>query len=205
MNPFHVLFLLELVRCALSSRMLTGKDAMDNSPGLQHEQSAVPIAEDKGQPSQTEQAEGEDDENGLMVYTTPVDYRSWALEQRPVLEAQGEEVVLMSEIFTHVGPRCPDESPEEYGKRYTDTMNAMIARGVKILNDQGTADMAPTMASIGGHRFDIGPESGITRKEYREFGDWLWSDEAESKGFEGVPERFMKFHVRQSSERGQTE
>lgn len=72
---------------------------------------------------------------------------------------------------------------------------------MQILNAQTTADTAPNVASIGGHDFEIGPVSGITKKEYREFEDWRSSDEAKAKGFEGAAARFMKFHIGRSSGR----
>ena len=129
-----------------------------------------------------------------MVYRTPKDYRTSALRQREVLQAEGKVVILQSELPSHI-PRQPDEPGADYAKRFTETMNGMIRRGVMILNDQTTADVSPDVFGIGGHEFDVGPKSGITKKEYREFSDWMGSDEAEEKGYEGVPERFRRFEV----------
>lgn len=119
-----------------------------------------------------------------------------ALAERPKLQAEGHEVVLQSEVFST--PRLPAESDAQYAKRISETMNDMIRRGVMILNDQCTADVAPDFFSIKNHSFDVGPKSGITKKEYREFNEWIDSVwEAEEAGIEdvSVPEKFRNFEV----------
>lgn len=140
-------------------------------------------------------AEDDDDDDALMVHYEPKDNRSWALSEREKRRSQGEEVVLMSELPSLIS-REPNQSNADYAKRYVDKMKELANRGVAVLNDQCTGDVAPDVFSIGGHDFDVGPQSGVTKKEYREFGEWLGSEEAEEKGYEGVPERFLKFEKR---------
>lgn len=169
----------------------------------QPQQQADQVAESKTQEVRPDEQPDEDDDNAPMVHYIPKDYRSWAFAERETLQSQGEEVVLMSELPTLI-PREPDESGTEYVRRYTNKMNEMIRRGVSILNDQCNGDVAPNLFTVGGHDFDVGPESGITKRQYREFGEWIGSEEAGEKGYEGVPRRFLKFEV-QGSRGAETE
>lgn len=133
-----------------------------------------------------------------MIHKVPKDYRTSALRDRARLEAEGQEGILQSELPSHIR-RQPDESDEEYTKRFADMMNSMIQRGVHILNDKTTHDVAPNSFIVHGREFNVGPESGITKGEYREFSRWMGS-KAGAEGYEGVPEEFRKFEVRKVSE-----
>lgn len=129
-----------------------------------------------------------------MVYTTPRDYATWARNERERLIQDGADpasVILSSEVRNHV-PRREGESPADYTKRYVDVMNGMLTRGVKILNDQTTADQVPDQFRCSGGTFDLGPSSGATKREYREFTQWL--DKARKEDtFPEVPEQWKKF------------
>lgn len=129
-----------------------------------------------------------------MIHTYPVDYRTNALRERVRLESEGKEVIFQSELSSHI-PRQPDESDGDYAKRFSDTMNGMIQRGVHILGDKITHNTAPNLFSIYGREFDVGPESGITKGEYRDFSQWMGSKQAEEEGYEGMPEIYRKFEV----------
>ena len=97
-------------------------------------------------------------------------------QERDRLIAEGANpasVILQSELHNHI-IRREGKSVGDYMKRYSDDMNAMIRRGVSILNDLLTADMVPSgFRTEDGRFFDLGPESGATKGEYREFGQWL--------------------------------
>lgn len=143
---------------------------------------------------QSEDPNDANHDDAPMIHTYPVDYRANALRNRVLLEAEGKEVFLQSELPSHI-PRQPNESDVDYTKRFSDTMNSMIQRGVYILSDEITHDIAPSIFDIYGREFDVGPESGITKGEYRDFSQWMGSKQAEEEGYEGMPERFRKFEV----------
>lgn len=177
-----------------------------NAEGLGPEQAVMSAERAQEVPSSSEThaehaqpvaAAYDDDDDAPMVHKTPADYRSWALEERKKLQAEGHEVVLQSEVGSLVR-REPDEAPADYAKRYVEAMNAMIGRGVMILNDVTTANVRPDKATIGGRKFDIGSGSGITKKEYREFSEWVDSfkdvGEDDIPGV-AVPEKFRKFEI----------
>ncbi|KAF2441669.1 hypothetical protein P171DRAFT_434320 [Karstenula rhodostoma CBS 690.94] len=130
-----------------------------------------------------------------MVYKTPRDYATWAREKRSQRMASGADpasIILQSELRTRI-PREKNESPADYVKRYAETMNAMIRDGVTILNDQTTADVVPDgFGTADGRYFNLGPGSGATKGEYREFGEWFrqFCDGGEVGE---VPERWKKF------------
>lgn len=133
----------------------------------------------------------DDDDDSLMVHTTEVDYAGHARKHREELLAEGKEVVLMSELSTLI-PCREGESAGDYVNRYADGMNDMIRRGVYILSDQITHDVAPGGFHIDGHDFDVGPESGVTKKEYREFSELLGRGDL---SYDDIPQRFKKFEV----------
>jgi hypothetical protein len=98
-----------------------------------------------------------DSDDEPMVYEIPVDYAALTRQDRDHLIAEGadpDSVILQSELHNHV-IRREGESIDDYTKRYTDTMNAMIRRGVSILNDLLTADMLPSGFGTEDGRFFI--------------------------------------------------
>lgn len=145
-----------------------------------------------------------------MVYITPRDYASFARERRAQLLSEGvdpKSIVFMSEIQNYLPSRAEDESPADYTKRYVDMMNSMIHRGVQILNDECTANVKPSGFGLAdGRQFDLGPKSGATKREYRDFGEW-WDcvthtdndgddEEEETKQRQvDIPKRFQKFEI----------
>jgi hypothetical protein len=140
-----------------------------------------------------EAPQNSDDE--LMVYETPHDYATQAREQRERLIKNGADpasIVLQSEIGNHV-PRQEGEAPVEYSQRFVECMGAMLARGVVILNDMSTADVVPSgFGTADGRTFDLGPGSGATKREFREFTQWF--EEALDEGvLPEVPEKWKKF------------
>ena len=142
-----------------------------------------------------------DSDDELMVYETPRDYGSWARQERDRRVASGTDsdmVILQSEVRDHV-PRQDGESAAEYVKRYSNTMNSMIRRGVVILNDQCTADVVASSFSTGdGRCFDLGPGSGATKGEFREFGRWFF-EITKAGTIPEVPEKWKKFQKQESS------
>lgn len=137
----------------------------------------------------------DDDDDAPMVYVTPNDYASWAIKEKEVMRSQGEEAILQSEVKGMV-PRHDGESPGDYAKRYSDFMNELVRRGVSILNDQTTHDQVPDRFFIPGHEFNVGPKSGVTKREYREFTEWI-SAVSEGVSDEDIPERFRKYEIAQ--------
>ncbi|KAJ5273430.1 hypothetical protein N7478_008555 [Penicillium angulare] len=129
-----------------------------------------------------------------MVYETPKDYAIFARRERERRIAEGADpnsVIFQSEIRNHV-PRQEGEPPAEFVKRYSQTMNSMIQRGVVILNDQCTADVvASGFDTADGRYFDLGPGSGATKGDFRKFSEWF--DESEGGELNEVPERWLKF------------
>ncbi|KAJ4165707.1 hypothetical protein LMH87_007328 [Akanthomyces muscarius] len=142
-----------------------------------------------------------DSDDELMVYETPRDYGSWARQERDRRLASGTDpdmVILQSEVRDHV-PRQGGESGAEYAKRYCNTMNSMIGRGVVILNDQCTADVVASSFRTGdGRRFDLGPGSGATKGEFRKFGRWF-SKSTKAGTIREVPEQWKKFEKQEPS------
>ncbi|KAK6004237.1 hypothetical protein QM012_009087 [Aureobasidium pullulans] len=139
---------------------------------------------------------GSDDEP--MVYKTPKDYATSARQSREHLIAQGSDpstIILLSELPNHIQPRQENESLDDFAKRYSQTMNAMIKKGTRILNDQCTADVvASVFGTADGRVFDLGSGSGATKKEFREFGEWFKGiPKMGQKVMVEVPERWLKF------------
>lgn len=139
----------------------------------------------------------QDPDDELLVHETPRDYATAARQERDRLIAEGEDpdtVVLSSELYNRV-LRREDESSEDFVKRYAEELNAMIGRSVKILNDQCVADVVPDgFGAAGGRYFDLGPESGVTKREYREFNQWF-SEWSEAGQLDDVPEKWAKFET----------
>ncbi|KAJ5771981.1 hypothetical protein N7520_002510 [Penicillium odoratum] len=129
-----------------------------------------------------------------MVYTIPKDYATLARQERDSLLAEGvdpDSIILMSELHNQV-PREENDSVNEYTKRYANTLMDLTRRGCRILNDRITAEALPdTFHTVSGKVFDLGPDSGATKGEYREFNRWLL-------GVQGVeqievPEKWLRF------------
>lgn len=132
-----------------------------------------------------------------MVHFTPIDFAAVAREERDRLIAQGtdpDSIIFMSE-FSRRFPQQESESNQNFSHRRSTTMKAMVADNVTILNDQGNGNRVPDrFPSKDGRYFDLGPESGVTKGEYREFTEWfykVWRAE-EGQVYE-VPERWLKF------------
>ncbi|KNG86740.1 hypothetical protein ANOM_005893 [Aspergillus nomiae NRRL 13137] len=158
------------------------------------------MSEEQHQPSgiihsESAQSYRDDSDDEPMVYETPQDYATSARQERDRLIAEGadpDSVVLQSEVKNYV-PRQDGDSSTDFVKRYVEIMNAMIGRGICILNDQCTADMVPTgFGPIDGRFFDLGPGSGATKREYREFSEWF-SEASETVRIYEVPEMWLKF------------
>ncbi|KAH0030080.1 hypothetical protein KCU78_g3163, partial [Aureobasidium melanogenum] len=137
-----------------------------------------------------------DSDNEPMVYETPVDYATSARQERERLIAQGTDpntIILQSELHNHIPQRRKDESTSDFAERYSQAINAMITSGVSILNDQCTADVvASAFGTADGRFFDLGPGSGATKREFREFGKWF--EEVSRTGqVVQVPDRWLKF------------
>ena len=167
---------------------LNEKDTMSSTSA---DQEAEPTSK---QPS--ENVPDDSDDDALMVHVTPADNAITAPVERDRLRSEGQEAYLMSEIPTLI-PRREGEAGGDYAKRYSEYMNSLIARGVSILADNVTHNAAPNAFTVDGHTFDVGPHSGITKKEYREFGDWLASEGA---SYSEVPERFKRFEVAEGTD-----
>lgn len=169
-----------------------------SKPKLSAGQEFIEHRSDTVQPESI-QGSPHDSDDEPMVYETPRDYATWARQERDRLIAEGtspDMVILQSEVRNYV-PRKEDESAVDFTKRYVETMNSMIARGVMILNDQCKGDVVPsTFGTADGRWFDLGPGSGATKGEFREFGKWFDGMESEEVGqgeaYE-VPEKFRKF------------
>ncbi|KAE8142327.1 hypothetical protein BDV38DRAFT_236364 [Aspergillus pseudotamarii] len=136
-----------------------------------------------------------DSDDEPMVYVTPRDYATSARQERDRLIAEGADpnsIIFQSEVKNYV-PRQDGDSPTDFAKRYVETMKAMIGRGVSILNDQCTADMVPCGFETTDRRFfDLGPGSGATKREFREFSQWF-SEVSEKGQMYEVPEKWLKF------------
>jgi hypothetical protein len=132
-------------------------------------------------------------DNELLVHKTPRDYAGSARRKRERLIAEGTDpnnVLLQSELFT----RKAGETVEDFTRRLSAEMKAARDRGAIILNDMSVADVKPDFFQVRGKAFDLGRNSGVTRGEYREFGEWFVRvmDEKEDRVLE-VPERWRKF------------
>ncbi|KGO39396.1 hypothetical protein PEX1_022710 [Penicillium expansum] len=136
-----------------------------------------------------------DSDDEPMIYEIPMDYAAFSRQERDRLIAEGADpnsVILQSELHNHI-IRREGESIDDYAKRYSDTMNAMIRRGVSILNDLLIADVVPSeFGTEDGRFFDLGPESGATKREYREFSQWISEVSVAGQTYE-VPEKWLKF------------
>lgn len=137
------------------------------------------------------------DDNEPMVYETPYDYAADARQKRDWLLSMGADpdtMVLQSEIKNHVPPG-DNEPGAECAARYVATMKDMIKRNVMILNDQSTGDSVATGFGLpDGRHFDLGPKSGVTKGEFRAFGQW-WIGVYDADGEIEVPERWLKFQT----------
>ncbi|CAL5871611.1 uncharacterized protein PFLUO_LOCUS5864 [Penicillium psychrofluorescens] len=150
--------------------------------------------------SESAQGHGEDgvphdSDDEPMVYETPQDYATLARQERDRLIFEGEDpdsVIFQSELRNHI-LRREGESAAELAKRCSETINAMISRGVTILNDQSTTDVeASGFTTADGRFFDLGPGSGATKGEFREFSQWF-SEMSEAGQMHEVPEKWLKF------------
>nr|POF17503.1 short-chain dehydrogenase/reductase tropg [Quercus suber] len=130
-----------------------------------------------------------DSDDEPMVYRTPRDYATLARGQRDRLIAEGADpdpIILLSEIRNHV-PAREGEPSADFAKRYVETMKAMMSLGVSVLNDQFTADVvASGFATPDGRHFDLGPGSGATKGEFREFREWFMKIEQSDQAYENV-------------------
>lgn len=140
-------------------------------------QQEAPAHHSKVMYSESSQTHGDDgarhdSDDKPMVYRISKDYATIARQERQSLLAEGadpDSVILQSELHNYV-PRRESDSVDDYTKRYADTMMDMTRRGVRILNDMLTGDTMPdTFGTASGRTFDLGPESGSTKGEYREF------------------------------------
>ncbi|KNG84344.1 hypothetical protein ANOM_009499 [Aspergillus nomiae NRRL 13137] len=150
--------------------------------------------ETHSEPAQVDGAPHDSDDEP-MVYEIPHDYAVSARQERDHLLAAGvspDSVILQSEIGNQI-PQVEGESPADFAKRYAETMNDMIAHGVCILNDQCIADAVPSgFETIDGKFFDLGPGSGATKGEFREFSRWF-DETLEAGQMHEVPEKWLKF------------
>ncbi|KAJ5735615.1 uncharacterized protein N7483_000740 [Penicillium malachiteum] len=156
-------------------------------------QSSKAMYSESAQPHGDDEARHDSDDEP-MVYMIPRDYATAAREERQSLLAEGadpDSIILQSELHNYV-PRKENDTVNEYTKRYADTMMDMTRRGVRILNDMLIADPVPTtFGTASGKFFDLGPKSGTTKGEYREFMQWLFGVQ-EAEHIE-VPEKWLKF------------
>jgi hypothetical protein len=136
-----------------------------------------------------------DSDDEPMVYETPRDYATSARQERDRLIDEGanpDSIIFQSELRNHI-LRQEGESSADFAKRYVNTINAMVGRGVSILNDQCTTDVvASGFRTADGRFFDLGPGSGATKREFREFGQWF-SEMSEAGQMYEVPEKWLKF------------
>lgn len=162
-------------------------------------QQEAPAQHSKAMYSESAQTHGDDgtrhdSDDEPMVYRISKDYATIARQERHSLLAEGagpDSVILQSELHNYV-PRRENDSVDQYTKRYADTMMDMTRRGVRILNDMLTGDTMPdTFGTASGKVFDLGPESGSTKGEYREFRRWLLG--VQEAGQIDVPEKWLKF------------
>jgi len=135
-------------------------------------------------------------DNEPMVYVTPVDYANEARQERDRLVAEGvdpDSIILMSEVENHVPQREDRQSSVDLAASWVETLRAMTGQGITILNDQSTADVVPGgYVTPDGRYFDLGPGSGATKGEYREFVQW-WERASAASEPEDVPLKWLKF------------
>ncbi|RAO72316.1 uncharacterized protein BHQ10_008328 [Talaromyces amestolkiae] len=162
---------------------------------MMSEQAALERRSDDMTQPETSQSHDSDDEP--MVYVTSKDYATIARQTRDRLIAEGadpDSVIFQSDL-PKIIQRQEGESRTDFAKRFSATMNDMIKRGVLILNDTCTADVvASGFRFRGGRRFDLGPRSGATKREFREFSKWF-SDNANTGEVPEVPEKWLKFEM----------
>lgn len=136
-----------------------------------------------------------DSDDEPMVYETLHDYATSARQTRDRLIAKGadpDSVIFESELHNHI-PRREGESPADSSKRYNETINAMRGRGVVLLNDECTADVrASGFNTADGRFFDLGPGSGVTKGEFRQFSQWFSKIAKVGQTYE-VPEKWSRF------------
>ncbi|KAE8329575.1 hypothetical protein BDV39DRAFT_171606 [Aspergillus sergii] len=165
--------------------MIPEQKDLDQRSGMTHSEPAQAHGDD-------EVPHDSDDEP--MIYVTPRDYATSARQERDRLIDEGadpDSVILQSEVRNHV-PRREGESPADFAKRYAEIMNAIIGRGVSILGDMCTADVvASGFETEDGRFFDLGPGSGATKGEFREFSQWF-SEMLEAGQRQEVPEKWLK-------------
>jgi len=156
-----------------------------------------------------------DDDDEPMIYEIPVDFAAYARDERERLVADGaspDSIVFEYEVSNYVA-HLEGESPEDYAARYVHTYHDMMNRGVVIefpkWQTVSTVWARHWLPGDGRHYLDLGPESGVTRGEYREF--WKWYDEAYDQWWDQgwdekeenweapepfpVPEEWLKFLV----------
>lgn len=185
-------------RAVIVSLVSSQENPKDQDDLKLKETTAVPTMSEQKVPDQRSHRDdgvSHDSDDEPMVYEIPIDYAALSRQERDRLIAEGadpDSVILQSELHNHI-IRREGESIDDYAKRYSDTMNAMIRRGVSILNDLLTADMVPSgFGTEDGRFFDLGPESGATKGEYREFSQWLSDVSVAGQTYE-VPEKWLKF------------
>ncbi|KAL1848582.1 hypothetical protein Plec18170_007889 [Paecilomyces lecythidis] len=165
---------------------LSEQEALDNHSGVIHSKPGQGHGDD-GVPH--------DSDDEPMVYETPQDYATSARQERDRLISEGadpDSVILQSELRDHI-QRQEGDSSADFAKRYAKTMKDMIDRGVSILNDQCTADVVASKFGLAdGRVFDLGPGSGATKGEFREFSQWF-SEVSKSGQIHEVPEKWLKF------------
>jgi len=130
-----------------------------------------------------------------MVYEKSKDYATSAHQSRDHPIAEGvdpDSIIFQSDLRNRI-LRREDESPADFAERYRETINAMIGRGITILNDQCTTEVvASRFRTADGRIFDLGPGSGTTKREFREFSQWF-SEISRARQVHQVPEKWLKF------------
>jgi len=138
-----------------------------------------------------------DDGNSPMVHEQLVDYSIAARRRKAELLSEGKEAVLKSELSALI-PRTDGESDEEFDVRRRSVINDMIRQDVRILDDEIQEEVATYLLGMDRYSFNVGPESGITKKEYWEFWDWFNMPYASG---DNIPPRFSKYgYLRKSVE-----
>uniref|UniRef100_A0A093ULC6 Polyribonucleotide nucleotidyltransferase n=1 Tax=Talaromyces marneffei PM1 TaxID=1077442 RepID=A0A093ULC6_TALMA len=103
-----------------------------------------------------------DSDDEPMVYEKHKDYATSVRQSRDNLIAEGVDpgsIIFQSDLRNRI-LRREDESRADFAKRYVETVNAMIGRGITILNDQCTTQVvASRFRTADGRVFDLGPES----------------------------------------------
>ncbi|KUL88334.1 hypothetical protein ZTR_05025 [Talaromyces verruculosus] len=145
--------------------------------------------------SDSVQSHGDSDDEP-MVHETREDYGPSARAWRDQLIADGadpESIIFQSTLRNQM-PRLEGESSADFEKRCVKTMFDMKKRGITVLNDQWTTVIvASTFVMAGGRRFDLGPGSGVTKREFREFREWCAEVAKAGEKVPEVPERWLKY------------